>query len=185
MVLLPTLNQCYNQDNTMPMKIINIISKLPKWIKSNGTMNKSSMDTVVVHHDGENRPLIYNSINRYISEAKYHMSKGWSHISYHYIIDNAGTVFQCLPDTEVGYHAGNLIVNKKSIAIKFDGNMEVQKLTNSQITAYNELIKYLTTQRPDLPKITKKSIIMHREVPNKETACPGKNTVQTVINSIK
>lgn len=160
------------------MRIIDITHKLP-FKKSNGTMSKKMMDVICVHHDGTNRPLIYNSINRYVGEANYHIAKGWGHISYHYIIDNVGDIYKCLPETEIAYHCGNLTINRKSLAIKFDGNMEVQQLTSKQKTAYKELVNYLCTQRPDLPKIVKSSIKAHKEI--KSTACPGRNSMPTVI----
>ena len=136
------------------------------------------MNIVVVHHDGENRPLAYNSLKRYISDANYHISEAFGHISYHYIIDNIGDIYQCLPETEVAYHCGNLTINKKSIAIKFDGNMEIQKPTDKQIKAYKELMVWLTTKRPDLPKIIKGCEKNHRDI--KPTACPGKNLYKLI-----
>lgn len=156
------------------MKITNIINKLP-WTGSNGSMDPKKISLIIIHHDGELRPERYNSLDRYIKEAKYHITQKptWNHISYHFCIDNTGEVFQCLPLTEVGYHAGNLIINRKSIAIKFDGNFETQKPTPKQIAAYKELIKYLCTERPDLPLVVKSSIRGHRDI--KATACPGKN----------
>lgn len=162
------------------MKIIDITNKLP-FHNSNGTMEKSKIDTIVIHHDAENRPLMYNSVKRYQNEANYHIANGWNHISYHYIIDNVGTIYKCLPETEVGYHCGNLIINRKSIAIKFDGNMMTQKLTNSQISAYRELMKYLTSNRPDLPKIIKGSERGHRTI--KSTSCPGINVTDSIIHN--
>ena len=153
------------------MKIIDITKKLPS-TGSNGKMDPKKMDTVVIHHDAEFRPARYNSLSRYIAEANTHIKRGFSHISYHYIIDNIGDIYQCLPETEVAYHCGNLTINKKSLAIKFDGNMETQQLTPQQLKAYKELMIYLTTKRPDLPKILRESIKGHREI--KATACPGK-----------
>jgi N-acetyl-anhydromuramyl-L-alanine amidase AmpD len=163
------------------MKITNIIKQL-KWKNSNGSMKKEIIDTIVVHHDDELRPDRYNSLVRYQKEAEYHASKGWGHISYHFIIDNTGAVFQALPETEVAYHCGNLVINRKSIAIKFDGKMETQKPTDAQLKAYKELIKYLTSQRPDLPKVVVSSIKGHRDM--KPTACPGKN-LYPLIRKIK
>jgi len=162
------------------MNIVDITNKLP-FQASNGTMSKSSISTIVAHHDGETRPLMYNSLKRYQKEAQYHISKGWSHISYHYCIDNIGTVYKCLPETEIAYHCGNLTINKKSIAIKFDGNMQTQKLTGAQILAYKELMKYLTTKRPDLPKVVKGSEKAHRDI--KSTACPGINVTNSIIHT--
>lgn len=155
------------------MKIINKIKDL-RWDKSNGSMKKENIDTLVVHHDAEVRPARYNSLARYQKEAQYHASKGWGHISYHFAIDNVGDVYQLLPETEIAFHCGVYSVNVRSIAIKLDGNMETQQPTPAQLKAYYELVKYLTTKRPDLPKIVKASVKGHREV-KKATACPGKN----------
>lgn len=160
-------------------KIIDLTSKLP-WQKSNGKMDKKTIDTVVVHHDGEHRPAVYNSIARYKKEANYHINKGWGHISYHYIIDNVGDIFRCIPENEVAYHCGNLAINCKSIAVKFDGNFEIQELTKEQIEAYKWLMFLLTRLRTDLPKIIRSSIKGHYQI--KATACPGKNVKKILMN---
>jgi len=159
------------------MKITNVIAKLP-WNNSNGVMNKKKMDTIVIHHDAVDRPAFYNTLTRLQNEARGHIAKQYGHISYHYSIDNVGEVFQCLPETEVAYHCGNLVINKKSLAIKLDGNLQFQQPTKQQLTSLIQLIKWLTTERPDLPIILKKSIKMHKEI--KPTACPGKNLYSSV-----
>lgn len=140
---------------------------------SNGKMDKGSIDTLVIHHDGAVRPFRYDSLKRYIGEANYHINKGWGHISYHYIIDNIGDIYQCLDENEVAYNCGNLSINRKSIAVKIDGNMEVQKPTWLQVNAYKQLMIYLTTQRPDLPILLRGSVKGHYQIKN--TACPGRN----------
>ncbi len=154
------------------MKIVDVTKQLP-WKNSNGVMNKNLMDTIVIHHDAGMRSDRYNTLARLIQEANGHIAKNWGHISYHYSIDNVGDIYQCLPETEVGYHCGNLAINKKSIAIKLDGNFEVQQPTAKQIQALKDLLVYLTTKRPDLPKIVRASVKGHRDI--KATACPGKN----------
>jgi N-acetyl-anhydromuramyl-L-alanine amidase AmpD len=154
------------------MKIINTIKQLPSK-GSNGTMDKNKMDTVVIHHDAMIIPTAYNTLTRLKQESQLHINKGWKHISYHFSIDNVGDIFQCLPETEVAYHCGNLAINKKSIAIKLDGNFEVQKPTAKQIASLKNLLVYLTTKRPDLPKIIRTSVKGHRDI--KATACPGRN----------
>lgn len=160
------------------MKIINVIKKLP-WVKSNGNMETKNISIVVIHHDAVFRGERYNTLDRLKKEAQEHIKRGFGHISYHYSIDNIGDIYQCLPETEIAYHCGNLTINKKSIAIKFDGNMETQQPTARQVLAYKELMQWLTTKRPDLPKITKQSVKGHRDI--KPTACPGKN-VYKIIN---
>lgn len=152
--------------------IIDVTKKLP-WKNSNGTMDKNKMDTIVIHHDAVLRPDRYNTMTRLEKETNEHIAKGWGHISYHYSIDNVGDVYQCLPETEIAYHCGNLAINKKSIAIKLDGNFETQKPTEKQIKALQDLLVTLTSKRPDLPKIVRASVRGHRDI--KATACPGKN----------
>lgn len=162
------------ESEVKPFEIIDIRQKLP-YARSNGTMDKSKIDTVVIHHDGQFRQDAYDSLARYQSQARYHISKGYNHISYHFIIDNVGDIFRCLDDTEVAWHCGNYFINKRSIAVKFDGNMDNQQLTDAQIKSYKKLMVYLTTLRPDLPKVLRGSVKAHREI--KSTSCPGANTM--------
>jgi len=153
-------------------KIKNIVKQL-RWDKSNGSMKKGDIDLIVIHHDAETRPDRYSSLTRYQKEASYHASKGWGHISYHFSIDNVGDIYQCLPETEIAFHCGVYSKNIKSIAIKLDGNMEVQKPTPAQVQSLKDLLVYLTTKRPDLPKVVRSSVQGHRDI--KKTACPGLN----------
>lgn len=166
------------------MKIINIISKLP-FANSNGKMDPKKIDTLVVHHDAVPVPARgYNTLERIKMEAKYHVSKGWGHISYHYVIDNLGDVYQCVPDTEVGYHAGNLVVNKKSIAVCLHGNFNVQKPTAAQVKSLEAFCRWMFSERPDLPNVLKKSLKGHREVRIAGTACPG-NSLFPIVERIR
>lgn len=155
------------------MKIIDITKKLP-FKKSNGTMKKEKIAMLVVHHDAQFVPSKgYNTLERIKMHANLHISKGWNHLSYHYVIDNVGDVYQCLPETEVGYHAGNYPVNLKSIAVCLHGNFEVQEPTKKQLATLKAFITWVTTERPDLPLVVKKTVKGHRDI--KATACPGKN----------
>lgn len=154
------------------MKIVDIRKKLP-FKKSNGKMNLNKIDTVVIHHDAVPMTANYDDMKRLIGEANLHISKGYGHISYHYSINNVGTIFYCLSEDEIAYHCGSLVVNRNSIAVKFDGNFQTQKPTKQQVQAYNELMIWLTTKRPDLPKVIRRSIKGHYQI--KPTACPGTN----------
>lgn len=165
------------------MKIIDVSKQLP-FVKSNGTMKKEKIALLVVHHDAMFVPARgYNTMERIKTEAKFHVANGWNHISYHYQIDNLGDVYQCLPETEVGYHAGNYPVNLKSIAVCLHGNFEVQEPTKKQLAALKEFITWITTKRPDLPLIVKGTVKGHRDI--KATACPGKNVYKYLPNAKK
>lgn len=165
------------------MKIINITKQLPSR-GSNGKMDLKKIATLVVHHDGFAIPARYNTLDRIKNEAKYHVVKGWKHISYHFIIDNVGDIYQCLPEDEIGYHAGNLAVNKNSIAVCVQGNFEIQQPTKAQIKALTEFCDWIFTKRPDIPKLVRSGLKGHREVRLNPTACPGRNLF-SIVQKIK
>ncbi len=156
------------------MNIINIISKLP-FKGSNGTMKKDAITKLVIHHEGVKTPMFYNTLKRIQADAAYHVSKGWNHISYHYMMDNVGDIYQCLPETEVGYHAGNFPVNNSSIALCVQGNYNEQKLNKKQEKALKEFFEYLFNNRPDLKNLVYTGLVGHKEVRKGGTSCPGTN----------
>lgn len=162
----------------MSLKIIDVTKKLP-FKRSNGTMDKNAMRYLIIHHDAVYVPARgYNTMERLKHEANAHIARGFSHISYQYVIDNLGDIYQCLPETEVGYHAGNLAVNKSSIAICVQGNFEIQNPTKRQLEALQKILRHLCTERPDLPKIVRTSVKSHRDI--KATACPGRNLYKSI-----
>lgn len=162
------------------MKILDVVKKLP-WKTSNGKLNLKKVDLLVVHHEAVYAPKAYNTMNRIIADAKYQIAKGFGHYAYHYTIDNIGDVYLCVPENEVNYHAGNLPVNKNSLAVVLQGNFEVQSPTKAQEKALEALCKYLFTERPDIPALVKSGLKMHREVRLKGTACPGRYLAPLVI----
>lgn len=161
-------------------KIVNIVPQLP-WAHSNGTMSKDKITRLVIHHEGVKTPMFYDTVKRIKQDAAYHISKGWGHISYHYMMDNVGDIYQCLPDSEIGYHAGNLPVNKSSIALCVQGNYNEQKLSAKQEKSLKEFCEYMFERRPDLPKLLWKGLVGHREVRVGGTSCPG-NNLFAIIN---
>lgn len=168
------------------MKIIDVQKSLP-WKGSNGKMDPKKIKFLVVHHDAIPIPARYNTMARILQIAKLHVAQPkrfGGHIAYHYTIDNIGDVYRCFPETEVGYHAGNLPVNKASIAVMLQGNFETQKPTQKQIEALTQFIKWMTTERPDLPLVVKSTIKLHKEVRKLPTACPGKYLIP-VVNKLR
>lgn len=165
------------------MKIIDIVSKLP-FAKSNGTMKKEAIELLVIHHEGVKTPWFYDTVKRIQTDAVYHVSKGWGHLSYHYMMDNVGDIYKCVPETEICYHAGELTTNKRSIALCVQGNYETQTLSERQKRALTEFTDYIFNRRPDLPKLVRKGLKTHQEVRPAGTACPGKNLIP-FVNSLK
>lgn len=162
------------------MKIIDITKKLP-WKESNGNLYLNKVNLLVVHHEAVYMPKSYNTLNRIVADAKYQITKGFGHYAYHYTIDNVGDIYLCVPETEINYHAGNLPVNKNSLSVVLQGNMEVQSPTKAQEKAITDLCAYLFTKRPDIPKLVKSGLKMHKEVRKGGTACPGRYLAPLVI----
>lgn len=156
----------------MAMVIKDISKELP-WKASVGKRPLKDIRYAVIHHEGFPTPDKYNPIARYKSEANAHIAKDWGHIGYHYKIDRQGVVYQCYDLKEIGYHAGNLPVNKIGIGICLDGSFDKQKPTQSQLDALKELLDYLFTKRPDMPLLVKTSLNGHREVRKEPTYCPS------------
>lgn len=162
------------------MKIIDITKKLP-WKESNGKLDLNKVNMLVVHHEAVYMPKSYNTLDRIVADAKYQIAKGFGHYAYHWTIDNVGDIYLCVPETEINYHAGNLPVNKNSLAVVLQGNMEVQSPTKAQEKALANLCAYLFTKRPDIPNLVKSGLKMHKEVRKGGTACPGRYLAPLVI----
>lgn len=165
------------------MKIIDITAELKKvaWAKSNGKLNLKNVSLLVVHHEAVYAPKAYNTMERIKADARYQTAKGLSHYAYHYTIDNVGMIYLCVPENEVNYHAGNLAVNKNSLAVVLQGNFEVQKPTEKQEKALADLCDYLFKSRPDIPKLVKAGLKLHKEVRINPTACPGRYLSPLVV----
>lgn len=67
-----------------------------------------------------------------------------SNVSAHYLIDNDGTIYQCVPDFMVAWHAGSsslygvLEVNQFSLGIELVG-LDSEEITEQQMEALLEL----------------------------------------------
>ena len=83
-------------------------------------------------------------------------------IAYHYLIENNGTVRHVLKDNQIGWHAGDWEVNKKSIAICFLDELDEKVPTKAALNSAREIIR----------KYKNVKVLGHREV-NPKTRCPG------------
>ena len=161
------------------LKIIDVSGNMPFQV-SVGVRKLADVVYAIVHHTAvpqDDQP----TIKRLQAMAKFHISKGWGHIAYHYVIDKEGYCYQCYRLEEIGAHAGEWNYNKESIGICFDGDYTKERLTASQLHTYWELLDYLCTRRPDMPRLISKSIKAHREVRPQPTACPS----DTIFNLVE
>lgn len=133
---------------------MNIIDEKLKFME---LTKRNKTDTIILHH------AVYNGTVNGIHNI--HLNKGWSGIGYHFYIRKDGSIYRGRPEEMVGAHAYGF--NSTSIGICFEGNFEIDIMSELQIQSGNELVNYLK----DKWKLIK--VIKHKEV--NATACPGKN----------
>ncbi len=144
--------------------------------------DRQPVDTLVVHHTAGNPDVPWQYINMqhlfslYIpmyleQKRRYYGQPIWSNhfldgkmvfCGYHYLIWHDGRTEHILNDSQIGWHAGDWDVNKRSVAICFVGNLTDSTPTEEAMEAANRIISQYPNTR----------ILGHREVMNK-TECPG------------
>ena len=171
------------------MNIIDITKTLPT-TGSNGYRKLADIVYAVVHHSAIPSVEPYDPLSRYVSEAAYHIKKGWRRLSYTYLIDTKGDVYLGNPLEQVAYHSGNPALRKNSIGICLDGDFTRHEPTDAQISSLRRLLDHLCYERPDMPKLVRKTVRYHGEVRgftdllgvfhSNPTACPGKPIIEFV-----
>ncbi|HRZ87326.1 MAG TPA: N-acetylmuramoyl-L-alanine amidase [bacterium] len=127
---------------------------------------------IVVHHSGSDsgNALIFDRYHRY----KRHMENG---LAYHFVIDSGLGG----PDGRIevgrrwkaqleGGHTSSKIMNKVGIGICLVGNYQKYVPTKRQLRSLCKLVRYL--QR--MNSIPSRNVILHRQVIQRHTECPGK-----------
>lgn len=133
-------------------------------------------DAIVIHHSNTRRDTTAS-----IDTA--HRKRGWDGVGYHFVIGNGRNMpegqidptFRWIQQRE-GAHAGSSLLskpfNEAGIGICLVGRFDEDKPGAYQEVRLAELCAVLIRH---LPGLTPASIIGHRDVPGKETACPGKH----------
>ena len=130
------------------------------------------IDRIIIHHSAiqqsaDTNPLAIHSA---------HLRRRYSGIGYHFYIKADGTIYRGRPIIYIGAHCKGY--NSKSIGICFEGNFEIEKPTNLQKIAFQNLLEYLKKEIPTI-----KYFNYHKEV--YATVCPGKNCTFTELNNIE
>jgi len=113
------------------------------------------IDFLVLHH------VEANSIHHAIEQFKEHK------VSSHFVIDEAGEIFELVDENDVAYHAGVSFwkgcdgLNKTSIGIEFINSAPFsKKFEKDQMIAGVQLCKYLAAKY----KITPQNIVGHSDI---------------------
>lgn len=119
------------------------------------------LNTVVVHHSALD--LSYGPLE----VQKLHMEqKGYADVGYHYLINEAGKIYEGREITVRGAHTGGY--NTGTVGVVLLGNFELAAPPDLQIRLAKKLIQFLIEQYG----IT--HLAGHRDFQPDETVCPGK-----------
>jgi hypothetical protein len=148
------------------------IAKVPgTWVPASNA-ERRSWSWIVVHHSG-------GSVGGANSFAKYHKSKGWDDLGYHFVIGNGsesgdGEV-EVGPRWSVQKHGAHAKTadnkyNEHGIGICLVGNFDESRPTAKQMASLTKLVAYLADQH----RVPQANIITHK-MTGKSTECPGTN----------
>jgi len=128
---------------------------------------------LIIHHSATARDT-----TTFEAVKKYHISKGWGDIGYHFFITPNGKVMAGRSENSIGAHCQADSMNFKSLGICLPGNFMTEVPTVEQLSSLLDLLKKLMSKY----NIPKENVLGHREVSGASTACPGDNLQKWVSN---
>ena len=130
-----------------------------------GTLKARTSTEFLIFHHAESTKCSLEDIH------SWHKIRGWVGVGYNFFIRKDGTVYEGRPiwasDADAFGH------NDDSLSCCFEGNFEVETMTDAQVKSGIELAKYC---RKLYPRIR---LCRHKDV--NDTACPGKNFDNSII----
>lgn len=124
-----------------------------------GSLSNRSKTTRLILHHAAAKTCSAEDIHRW------HLGNGWSGAGYHFLVRKDGKVYRLRPEKAVGAHASGS--NSDSIGICFEGDFQLEKMSDKQKKAGKELVAYLK-KKYGISKVQKHSNVC-------ATSCPGKN----------
>lgn len=128
---------------------------------------------IVIHHTATHEG------NAFTIDQLHHKRGFWNGLGYHFLINN-GTDGKEDGQIEVGprwvkqmqgAHANAAGMNEHGIGISLVGNFSEKRVTNAELNSLIFLVKTLQQYY----RIPSYNVIQHRDVPGKNTECPGNN----------
>jgi N-acetyl-anhydromuramyl-L-alanine amidase AmpD len=129
-------------------------------------IGRKTTEWIVIHHTATTSATA-EGIHNFHRDVN-----GWSGFGYHAYIRKDGKIYAGRPFGTQGAHC--LGYNHNSIGVCFEGNFEVEKMTQAQIEKGIELLKYLRKMYPEA-RITR-----HKDL-NQGNLCPGRNFDDSII----
>ena len=113
---------------------------------------------IVIHHSEVSSPHTVEDVHRW------HQTKGWAGIGYHYFVSKDGEIYEGRPYNTVGAHVYGH--NEDSIGVCFEGNFNKETMGERQFDAAVWLVSLLSLAYRDA------SICTHHSF-NAKKNCPG------------
>lgn len=156
---------------------------------------RQPIDTIVIHHTGAepgyrlsrlNAVQLLNVYVPYFNNPTDETEQGlkgqplWSnHVRhgrpvfylYHWLMRMDGSFERLLEDQELGWHAANWDINRRSVAICLDNNYENR---DPEPAVLQKLAGFIVEHYPGLAA---ERVMGHKEVSHTSTVCPGGNFV--------
>ena len=144
------------------VKVVRLVQKLP--VNPDVPYLTRPIDGIthtVIHHSGGRGDVA--NVKRHIKAiARYHIRKyDWPGIAYHFAVDQDGTLYQTTALTDVGYHSGKLMMNRRSVGVCLLGNFRKHDPPRRQLEAARQLCDWLGYE-----------VVPHQDIV--PTICPGK-----------
>jgi|SRR3989338_8741349 len=126
------------------------------------------IDTIVIHHSGNTDTV--EQIRKLHVEIN-----GWDNIGYHFMISRNGEI---MPGRDLKTEGAHVLgFNKNSIGICLLGNFDEEILNEKQKQCLIGLLENLIINF----NLTKNNVKFHRDFPNVNKNCPGKNINSELI----
>ena len=135
-------------------------------------LKPESIKYLIIHHTATARDT-----TTFAAVKKYHISKGWGDIGYHYFITADGKIWPGRAENVVGAHSISANMNFKSLGICLTGNFMNETPTKAQLSSLETLLISLKVKY----NIAIENILGHQEIPA-STACPGTNLLAWIKN---
>lgn len=135
---------------------------------------------IVLHHVGEPGDYFVETIHQWHLKRKTKDGQYWAGIGYHYYIRRDGEIYQGRPRDTKGAHTyvEGQTYNSDSIGVCFEGDFNVEKMTEKQMEAAVLLLSILSLGYGGA------ELTLHKKLDTSKD-CPGKNfPVKALFNRV-
>ena len=124
--------------------------------------------------------VVIHTIVGSISSATARFNNSSQKVSAHYGIGLDGRIYQWVSENSTAYHAGNYVINQRSIGIEHeDGGRPHGTRTDELYASSAQLVKDICNYY-GIP-MDRQHVIRHNEVPDVQTGCPDSLDIDRIL----